>query len=148
MEESEVRYLKISGDDYLSSQNSILRNQLQDFSTKTKASEIISAPVNADVSLENKNTSQNNTSVEDGVTLDISANGGAVSRTSGKIPNVTSSFAPTEFSTKSDENTISMEETPQTSNTESTNSVLNQYRFFVQSSQYEGSDGVVNRIFR
>ena len=48
-------------------------------------------------------------------------------------------FPGTEFST---------EDEPAGNTVQEGNSILNQYRFFVRSNHYEGSEGVVRRIFK
>lgn len=139
--------MKIAGYDYLADQNNRIRNQLQDFSSTTKAAETVVPVDPSSTSPSDKSTDKQTEKDNSGVTLSISANGNAMSRLSNRVSDVSSSFAPTDFSSKAAEETA--ETTPDAQATENSgNAVLNQYRFFVQSTQYEGDDGVVKRIFR
>ena len=72
---------------------------------------------------------------EKAVTIDFSGSERLHSReafTSGNFPG-------TEFST---------EDEPAGNTVQEGNSILNQYRFFVRSNHYEGSEGVVRKIFK
>lgn len=123
--------MKIAGQDFLFEQNEILRNKLQNFNT-VKASESVSPVNNINIPEYSKDNKP-----EEGVKVDLSASAGIRGRESQTSKN----FPTNDFST-----TEVYEAQPETAGISS--SVLNQYRFFVQSNQYEGSEGVVKRIFR
>lgn len=139
--------MKIAGYDYLAEQNNRIRNQLQDFSTNTKPAESV-VPVNPS-SVPSSDTQQTSkpAAEEPGVTLSISANGGAVSRLAARLQELPTATTPSDFASQgSGQSNQASATSGQSGNTG--NSVLNQYRFFVQSTQYEDNDGVVKRIFR
>lgn len=123
--------MKIAGHDFLFEQNERLRNKLQNFNT-VKASESVSPVNNIQIPEYSEDKKP-----EEGVKVDFSASAGIRGRESQTSKN----FPTTDFST------TEAYETPSEAAGISS-SVLNQYRFFVQSNQYEGSEGIVKRIFR
>lgn len=125
--------MKIAGHDYLFEQNERLRNQLQNYNNVRNTESV--TPVN-NTTVSSNNIEDTKKTPENGVKVDFSTSAriGGESQTA-------KSFPTTNFSTSEDK-----EQTAETNNINS--SVLNQYRFFVQSNQYEGSEGVVKRIFR
>lgn len=72
---------------------------------------------------------------EKAVTIDFSGS----ERLHGREAFTSGNFPGTEFST---------EDEPAGNTVQEGNSILNQYRFFVRSNHYEGSEGVVRRIFK
>ena len=110
--------MRISGQEYL-------HNSVPNFNTTEKVSEVTpSAGRVDDIHKEEK-----------AVTIDFSGSERFHNRealTSGNFPG-------TEFSTG---------EEPASNKLQEGNSILNQYRFFVRSNHYEGSEGVVRRIFK
>ena len=129
--EREVKHMKIAGQDYLFEQNERLRSQLQNFNT-VKASESV-LPVN------NTQTAVSDLDKESeiGVKVDFTSS----ARISGNESQTSGYFPPADFSTTEADDS-------QNVTAGINNSVLNRYRFFVQNNQYEGSVGVVKRIFR
>ncbi len=132
--------MKVAGYDYLTEQNNRIRSQLQNFDTAADQVQAIN-PVQSDVSSVNNQTQPSPDERPAGAALNISAEGSRAGQLADRPRQTSVLFAPTDFSTdtsdrQSDQSTVSG------------NAVLNQYRFFVQTTQYEGDDGVVKRIFR
>lgn len=123
--------MKIAGQDYLFEQNERLRSQLQNFNT-VKASESV-LPVNNTQTAAPDGVKE----PESGVKVDFTSS----ARISGNESQTSRYFPSTDFSTTEADDS-------QNEVAGINNSVLNQYRFFVQNNQYEGSEGVVKRIFR
>lgn len=123
--------MRIANQQFFFEQNELLRNKLQNFN-----------PVNATESATPVNNTQPVDKVEEkkpelGATVDFSTS----ARVAGSESQTAKSFPTTNFSTDDTEETAKASQNVNSS-------VLNQYRFFVQSNQYEGSEGVVKRIFR
>lgn len=126
--------------DLFFNQNSRLANKLLDFSTNTKPAENVTPDVNKTLPSNNivANPSRD---AEERTTVKISDEGTAVARAVRNQEQTSpNNFFTTDFSTKKTEE-------PQNQNTTVNNQVLDQYRFFVPTTQYEGSEGIVKRIF-
>lgn len=129
----------------LSAASGYLSNNYQNFSSGSiNENSKISA---SRVDIEKKQTP------EDGDTLAISKESGvAAKRLEAPRETVTRINYGTNFSSKpSNDNEVSVESNEQESSLNSNKNnedVLNQYRFFVQSYQYQDADGAVKRIFR
>lgn len=130
--------MKISGYDYLSEQNSKIGQNLQDFSTKPEVSQI--SDTKEAHNLPNSNQVKDNKPADEGTVLKISGDALAYRRAEANQQMVASSFATTNFNTNGEEDASH-------AMVADGNKVLNQYRFFVQPTQYEGDEGVVKRIF-
>lgn len=125
--------MRISGFDLSNEQNNAVRQNLQNFVTKPEnvsAVEDYSSKPASDEHEQNK---------KEDVTLEISSEALAYRRTEGMQRMNSTVMAATSFSTNGDEK--------DSSNLNNGNQVLNQYRFFIQPTRYEGSEGVVKRIF-
>ena len=134
--------MRIQEYNYPAEQNSRITRNLQDFSTNTKPAEIVVNPSSQEVS-----PSDNVKPVsepEQGADLKISESGTAVLKAVNNGWQQIQNYAPVNFSTKSDADTAG----EQTANAgQNGNRVLDQYRFFVQTAGYEGTEGIVRRIF-
>ncbi len=131
--------MHIADYDYLLSTSRIQQNSLNIRpETDNQADKVAGASQvqQAGVSSYNNLVAQPEKEQEEGVSLKISASSAAKAENKAASAG---SFAPVNFSTDGAQ---------EPSVTVSDNSVLNQYRFFVQSNQYEGADGVVKRVFR
>ncbi len=128
--------MKIAGFDYMSEQNNRLRNQLLNFDTAAStANQAVTPGVSpSDTQAEPKQS--------EAPELSISKEGSRIARTAGRQSSTSNIFPSTDFSTDRNEDNQNSQQSV------NGNSVLNQYRFFVQTSQYEGTDGIVKRIFR
>lgn len=125
----------------MSADDQYIKNQYQDFSSK---------PVN-----ENSNISASHVDIdknqerEDGDTLSITKESSvAAKRLEVPRETITSFGSGTDFSTKTSNDMETSGSNAEQNNSQNNNDVLNQYRFFVQSYQYQDTDGAVRRIFR
>ncbi len=129
--------MQIAGSDFLFEQNNRLRNSLLDYSQK--AAEAVTPQKPAEVSAPEVVKKQED---DTAASLNLSSNG-ARAINFNTTPETATVFAPTEFSTESGAEKAATEMPKAADNG---NSVLNQYRFFVQSALYQGEEGSVRRI--
>lgn len=136
--------MKIGGFDYLSEMNNRIQQNLQDFSTNTKVNENVTPAVTEPQKTEPVKPVQEPAKESE---VKISDNGNAVLRAMrNQYQTAANYYAPINFSTnKAESGEENAEQESQNAN--AGNQVLNQYRFFVPTTQYEGTEGVVRRIF-
>ncbi len=134
--------MKIGGYDYVADMNNGIQNNLMDFSTNVKVNENVT-PVSPDAV---RPVSQPASEPERQADLSISDNGNAMlrARRSLAMPQA-GTFAPTAFST--DKSGEASADADTSVSLQSGNDVLERYRYFVPTTRYEGTEGVVRRIF-
>lgn len=135
--------MKIAGYDYLAEQNNRITRDLQDFSTNTRVSENLNV---TPATKPEENVAIKPAEDKD-ASLKISGEGfGAVRAIRNQQQTAANTYAAINFSTKPEIKTAESN-VAESNNTVNNSKVLDQYRFFVQPTQYEGNEGVVRRIF-
>lgn len=136
--------MNISGSDILNRYNLLNNAGTQNFNTRDVSSEAVSSGVvgnSPDNILER--TPSEKPEPDGGATLKLSGTASAVRSASGQRENATEGFAPVSFSTKSGDD----QERKNTQDASGNDQVLSRYRYFVNDVRYEGSEGIVRRIF-
>lgn len=138
--------MRIAGQDYLIEQNDRLKSKLQEnMMSHVNNTNIINNDLKPSFDSTDKTAVASNNIIKERETVKVDFTNsariaGSNSDTSGSFPSVnfsTGNFAPEDEEASTSDSSKAVGE-----------SILNQYRFFVQSKHYAGNDGVVKRIFR